>query len=185
MPCSVPIADERLTGTRAFAPFAAPACRDGSRSSSDLADSRRGDEYAGFWMRLLAWIIDSVIVAIGLAFTGPLFAIAERLDSDSSSTGFAVGVVRLIIVAAYYVVLTGVRGQTVDKMALGVRVVGRDGGVSGLGYAALREAVGKFISAIALFLGFLWIGWDSEKRGWHDKIAGTRVVKVRQRVGRP
>ena len=132
--------------------------------TSPIVDA--GDEYAGFWMRLLAWIIDSVIVAIGLAFTGPLFAIAERLDSDSSSTGFAVGVVRLIIVAAYYVVLTGVRGQTVGKMALGIRVVGRDGGVSGLGYAALREAVGKFISAIALFLGFLWIGWDSEKRGW-------------------
>ena len=144
-----------------------------------------GDEYAGFWMRLLAWIIDSVIMAIGLAFAGPLFAVAEQLDSGFSYTGFPAGVMRLIIVAAYYVVLTGIQGQTVGKMALGIRVVRRNGRVPGIGYAALREVVGKFISAIALFLGFLWAGWDSEKQGWHDKIAGTRVIKVGQQAGRP
>ena len=49
-----------------------------------------------------------------------------------------------------------------------------------MGYAVLREIVGKFVSAIAFFLGFLWIGWDGRKQGWHDKIAGTHVVRARR-----
>ena len=80
----------------------------------------------------------------------------------------------------YYVLLTGLRGQTVGKMALGIRVVRSDGQVPGLGYAVLREVVGKFVSVIALFLGFLWIAWDRERQGWHDMIAGTHVVRKTQ-----
>ena len=83
-----------------------------------------------------------------------------------------------IITPLYYVVLTGTRGQTLGKMALGIKVVNRNGDVPGLGYAALREVVGKFISFIALLLGFLSIAWDPKKQGWHDKIAGTWVIKV-------
>ena len=123
-------------------------------------------EYAGFWIRLVASIIDLVIVLIGLALLSVL--------APDSLTGLALS-------ALYYVLLTGLRGQTVGKMTLGIRVVRADGRLPGLGYAALREVVGKFVSAIALFLGFLWIAWDREKQGWHDKIAGTRVIKVRRR----
>ena len=120
-------------------------------------------EYAGFWIRLVASIIDLVIVLIGLALLSVL--------APDSLTGLALS-------ALYYVLLTGLRGQTVGKMTLGIRVVRADGRLPGLGYAALREVVGKFVSAIALFLGFLWIAWDREKQGWHDKIAGTRAKCV-------
>ena len=63
-------------------------------------------------------------------------------------------------------------------MLVSIKVVNAQGNIPGLGHAALREILGKFISTIALCLGFLWIAWDRQKQGWHDKIAGTYVVKV-------
>ena len=136
-------------------------------------------EYAGFWIRFVAWIIDAVIVWIGttvlsalglyVAFYGPAY-------NTESAASFLV----LLIGPLYFVLLTGLRGQTLGKMALGIRVVGRDGQVPGLGYAALREIVGKFVSGLAFLLGFLWIGLDGRKQGWHDKIAGTLVVRARR-----
>jgi uncharacterized RDD family membrane protein YckC len=69
-------------------------------------------------------------------------------------------------------------GQTVGKMALGLRVVGPDGGNPSFWRAALREEIGKLISAIVLCLGYLWMLWDGEQQTWHDKIAGTHVERA-------
>ena len=78
----------------------------------------------------------------------------------------------------YYVALTGLKGQTLGKMALGIMVVNAQGEAPGIRRAAFREIVGKFASEIAIFLGYLWVGWDLEKRGWHDHIAKTYVVRA-------
>jgi uncharacterized RDD family membrane protein YckC len=75
--------------------------------------------------------------------------------------------------------MTGLKGQTVGKMAVGIKVVNRQGNMPGLGRAALREVVGKTISTVIIGVGFLWITWDSQKQGLHDKIADTFVVKAR------
>ncbi|MBI4337857.1 MAG: RDD family protein [Chloroflexi bacterium] len=85
---------------------------------------------------------------------------------------------RLVGGPVYYVLMTGLRGQTLGKMALGIKVVDERGQVPGVGRAALREVIGKFLSALALGLGFLWIAWDGKKQGWHDKIATTFVVRA-------
>ena len=47
-----------------------------------------------------------------------------------------------------------------------------------MGRAAVREILGKLISTIVLFIGFLWIAFDDKKQGWHDKLASTYVVKA-------
>ena len=81
----------------------------------------------------------------------------------------------------YYVALTGLKGQTLGKMALGIMVVNAQGEAPGIRRAAFREIVGKLVSEIAIFLGYLgylWIGWDRKKRGWHDHIASTHVVRA-------
>ena len=127
--------------------------------------------YAGFWIRFAAWIIDSVIIWIG---TAVLSALSLFVDFYTASLPV------LLLGPLYFVLLTGLRGQTLGKMLVGIRVVGRDGQVPGLGYAALREIVGKFVSFLVFLLGFLWIGWDGRKQGWHDKIAGTHVVRARR-----
>jgi uncharacterized RDD family membrane protein YckC len=77
----------------------------------------------------------------------------------------------------YAVLFIGLKRQTLGKMALGIKVIDAGGNVPGLGRAVLREIVGKFLSGLALGLGYTWIGWDTHKRGWHDHIAGTYVVR--------
>ncbi len=136
-------------------------------------------DYAGFWIRFAAWIIDSVIVWIGIAVLSAL-SLYGAFYGPGYNTESAASFLVFLLGPLYFVLLTGLRGQTLGKMAVGIRVVGRDGQAPGLGYAALREIVGKFVSGIAFLVGFLWIGWDSRKQGWHDKIAGTHVVRARR-----
>jgi uncharacterized RDD family membrane protein YckC len=69
-------------------------------------------------------------------------------------------------------------GQTIGKMALGIRVIDfRGGGPIGFGRGFIRW-LGRILSSIPCFLGYLWALWDKEKQGWHDKIATTVVVPV-------
>ena len=126
----------------------------------------RNVEYMGFWIRLPALLIDVILLVIaGLVIR---FALGESTLTSVLSLAFNLG---------YAVILTAWRGQTVGKMALGIQVVDRDGNIPGIGAVLLREIVGKFLSGIALGLGYLWVAWDREKRGWHDHIAGTYVVR--------
>ncbi len=120
-------------------------------------------EYAGFWIRFLAAIIDGIILS---AVTALFFFIPFVFRGG------------LVIWWIYHWLFTGIKGQTPGKMALGIRVVDAGGEKPGLGIAALREILGKTISTLIFFLGFLFIGISDKKRGWHDEIAGTYVVKV-------
>ena len=69
-------------------------------------------------------------------------------------------------------------GRTLGKMAMGTKVVNEDGVAPSLLTAFVREVIGKFVSAIVLGLGYIWILFDPKFQGWHDKIAGTYVIKV-------
>lgn len=119
-------------------------------------------EYMGFWIRVAAVVIDGILTGI----------VGAILDAILGFTGIGA-----LLSITYYVLLTGLKGQTLGKMALGIKVVNAQGNVPGIGRAALREIVGKFVSAIAIGLGYLWVGWDRQKRGWHDHIAGTYVIR--------
>ena len=77
----------------------------------------------------------------------------------------------------YHVAFISAKGQTIGKMIFGIQVVNSQGNIPAIGSVLLREVVGKFLSAIALGLGYLWVAWDKNKRGWHDHIGGTYVVR--------
>ena len=126
-------------------------------------------DYAGFWIRVLASVVDSLILTV------PSIVLAF-VDST--------GLVGLVGSAAYYILFTGLRGQTPGKMVVGIKVIREDGSLPGLGVAGLRETIGKIVSGIALFLGYLWVAFDPKKQGWHDKMAGTVVVVVARRERR-
>ena len=119
----------------------------------------------GFWIRLAAAIIDGVVISLAS------FAIFRFTSSLLGSPG-------ILIIWLYYCLFTGLKGQTLGKMALGIKVVDEQGNIPGLARAALREVPGKIVSFVAFCLGFLWIIWDERKQGWHDKIARTCVVRV-------
>jgi uncharacterized RDD family membrane protein YckC len=121
-------------------------------------------DYAGFCVRFLAFGVDWLILLV----PGLVLAVIDPT-----------GLVGLVGSTAYYILFTGLRGQTPGKMVVGIKVIRiEDGSLPGLGVAALRETLGKFVSALALLLGYLWIAFDPKKQGWHDKMARTVVVVV-------
>ena len=71
------------------------------------------------------------------------------------------------------------QGLTPGKLILGMRVIKTTGERAGFWRMALREIIGKWVSAIVILLGFLWIIWDKDRQGFHDKIADTLVVAER------
>jgi len=140
-------------------------------------------EFAGFWRRLAAFIIDGIIVAIIVgAITSILFPFTWLpFAGESHWIPFYRGSVQNIISNAanliYAVAFWSWRGQTPGKMLLNIKVIRTDGSGISVGYAVLRY-LGYIISGVALGLGFIWIAFDSRKQGWHDKIADTYVVKL-------
>jgi uncharacterized RDD family membrane protein YckC len=122
---------------------------------------------AGFWRRFAALFLDGIIVGIPTA-------ILESAISRAAGSGLG-----LVIGAAYATLMIGsARGQTVGQMALGIRVIDLNtGGPIGYGRAFVRWLV-SIVSALACFLGYFWMLWDSEKQCWHDKAANDVVVPV-------
>lgn len=120
---------------------------------------------AGFPLRVVATLIDAVILAI---VGGILTAL---LDTTVAS------LLTFVIDVGYYIYFWGTTGQTIGHKLMNLRVIRTDGTPLTMGNAAMRY-VGMVISIIPLFLGLLWVLFDANKQGWHDKIAGTYVVHV-------
>jgi uncharacterized RDD family membrane protein YckC len=119
---------------------------------------------ASFGQRILAGIIDAVIVGI---ITGILRVV---LGNAGQALGLVVGL-------AYTTYLEGgASGQSIGKRVMGLRVVdAQTGGSIGYGRGAIRWLV-SIVSAIPIFLGYFWMLWDGNKQTWHDKIANSVVV---------
>jgi len=135
------------------------------------------EKYADFWIRFGAAIIDATVVwliSLVLSFLIRVIPFLPHWWLSVLVTPVPVGLL-------YYWLFIGLRGQTPGKMAFSIKVVNYQGDRPGLADAALREILGKLISTIVLFIGFLWIAFDDNKQGWHDKIASTYVVKVESR----
>jgi uncharacterized RDD family membrane protein YckC len=136
-------------------------------------------EYAGFWIRFWASVIDSVLVMV---ITYPiLYAIYGWVGLDYISGRPSVGFVDILltwILPVVAVIWFWVAKQaTPGKMLLSLRVVDAKTGSSLSIAQGLVRYVGYFVSAIPFCLGLIWVGFDSKKQGWHDKIAGTVVVR--------
>ena len=151
--------------------------------------------YAGFASRLLAMIIDTVIlvlVYVGLTWFISVsvkllpigrvfgFSLSALLGEEGSgqlvSTETVIAVFTLSTIV-YYVFFWMMTGQTLGMMLLGLRVVTVEGRRLTVWRAILRF-LGYMIAALPFFLGFAWILVDNRRQGWHDKIAGTYVAYV-------
>lgn len=132
--------------------------------------------YGGFWIRLVAYAIDLlVLIAAGVL----LFGVAALPYGDGRGEDGAMGLAALVyylLALAYVVVLPPTLGATLGKLALGYHIVAADGRHIGYGRSIAR-VLGTMVSGLFLGLGYIWIGVDARKQGWHDKIAGTYVVR--------
>ncbi len=158
--------------------------------------------YAGFWWRVLAWMIDSMVLAavdeligfttglsqIGVSTNpqsdaGPVSNIAYSSLSLSMPAVHLVGggltLVTVLLNLAYFSLLESSRWQaTLGKLACRLRVTDEIGRRIGLGRATGRN-LAKYLSALTLGIGFLMVGWTRRKQGLHDLVAGTLVLRRR------
>ncbi len=134
-------------------------------------------EYAGFWLRVWASLIDTALLC---ALILPLLtAIYGRAYWDSARfiQGPADFLLSWIAPAVAVVLFWVARQATPGKMAIGARVVdARTGGKPSTGQLIGRY-LGYFVATVPLCLGLLWVAFDPRKQGWHDKLAGTVVVR--------
>ena len=123
-----------------------------SDDRAGTTENRGAMEYSGFWIRLLAWLIDSILLSI-----------------------VSWGIVNVV----YFVGFWAWRGQTLGQLVVNVQVVRTDGKPVDLRTAVLRF-LGYIVCALTLGIGFLIIAFDGRKQGLHDKIADTCVIPLRR-----
>jgi len=138
---------------------------------------------AGFWIRVVATMVDTLLVFLLQLILGALLAFCGNLllSSGAENTLQLTLLVQLftyVLSATYYVFFTGYCGQTPGKMALRIKVIRCNGAAIGFGRAALREIPAKFVSAILLGIGFVMVAFDDHKQGLHDRMADTYVIKL-------
>lgn len=144
-------------------------------------------EYVGFWARVGASLIDTIIL---LLITWPiLFAIYGAGYLTDPDTPFIAGpadlLVSWVLPAVAIIAFWLYKQATPGKMAVSARVVdARTGAALTTGQAVIRY-LGYFVSSIPLGLGLIWVGFDPRKQGWHDKLAGTVVVRSTHRGPTP
>jgi uncharacterized RDD family membrane protein YckC len=145
------------------------------------------EEHAGFAVRLVAYLIDGVVLAIlsliilriayhfsGSTDDGQVIPVA--VYASSGGINALVASIGNILSIAYVVAFWAWRGQTPGKMVMGIKIVRTDGSPIGIGGAILRY-IGYIVSGLMFCIGFLWIALDPEKQAVHDKIAGTYVIR--------
>jgi uncharacterized RDD family membrane protein YckC len=108
-------------------------------------------EYAGFWIRLAAMLMDLMLLVFALWVS--------------------------LAIVAYFIGFWTWRGQTLGQIATHTKVVRADGQPMDLGVATLRF-IGYLVCALTLGIGFLLIVFDEQNRGLHDRIAGTHVISL-------
>ena len=134
-------------------------------------------EYAGFWIRFAATLIDTIILLM-LIMPALVFVYGtEYWLSDSFVVGFWDVIINYLLPAIAVVLFWVYKSATPGKMATGLTIVDADTGEKpSTGQFVLRY-LGYYVSTLALCLGFIWVGIDRRKQGWHDKIAGTVVIR--------
>jgi uncharacterized RDD family membrane protein YckC len=140
-----------------------------------LAGPAPGVAFADHGERLIAYIIDIVVtfgIIIVLAIVGGLLAATVPILSIIPFLAI------IVIPLVYFPYYWARSGQTPGMKQQGIKVVrDRDGGPITMGTAILR-LIGYWVSGLVFYIGYIWIFIDKRRRGWHDLIAGTVVVKA-------
>jgi len=166
---SAPTGGAAFASSAGFASGAAPADSPPGASAPPARPARPSSEIppevltslprAGFWVRMAALLVDLVLTGIALSLLNHVFHF------------------HLVVLAAYGAIMWKMRGSTVGGLVFDLRVVRVDGRPMEWETAIVR-ALGCFLSLAIAGLGFIWIAFDQANQAWHDKIAGTIVVRV-------
>jgi uncharacterized RDD family membrane protein YckC len=136
-------------------------------------------EYGGFWRRVGASLIDTILI---LLVTSPvLYAFyGESFYTEQSMLrGPADFVISYLFPAVASIAVWVYKSATPGKMVLGLKIVDANSAGPCSTGQLIGRYLGYYVSILAIGLGFLWVAFDKRKQGWHDKLAGTLVVRSR------
>ena len=136
------------------------------------ADNTR---YAGFFVRLAAYLLDRLIAAAVLT---PVWLVLTLLPGSGQVLLFTWSlraIVLYLLRAVYFVLFLKLRGATPGKLLFRIEVRSRRGRISWMD-AVYRETVGRYLSGLVFGIGYLMAGFSSDRRGLHDRLCDTEVV---------
>ena len=134
-------------------------------------------EYAGFWIRTGAGIIDSILLLIIILPIMTAIYGEAYWDPDTYYFGIWDAIFNYVLPAIAIILFWVYKSATPGKMALKLSIVDEKSGLKPSIKQSIIRYLGYYISSIPLLLGIIWVGIDKRKQGWHDKMAGTVVVK--------
>lgn len=138
-------------------------------------------DYGGFWIRVLAFILDAIVLGVITSAAAPLFGAGPVINTGPGQFGVNYGsnAIGTLIGLLYMVGFWSLRGQTPGMIPFNLRVVRASDGSRPDWVISLLRYVGLIISFVVIFIGVIWVAFDGRKQGWHDKIAGTLVIRER------
>ena len=134
-------------------------------------------EYAGFWIRVGASLIDMLLLAM---ITVPLTILVYGnlvWESETLFLGPADFLINWTLPSFAIVLFWFYKSATPGKMALDIKIVNANDG----GKLSVGKSIGRYFACIpavlVLLIGIVWVAFDKKKQGWHDKLAGTVVIR--------
>ena len=134
-------------------------------------------QYVGFWPRVGASIIDTLLIGVLIwplltKIYGTEYWFSEQFIQGPADLLFS------WVLPAFVVLFFWIKKQaTPGKMALSAKILDAKTGLPPTTGQYIRRYLGYYVAIIPLFLGIIWVAFDPRKQGWHDKIAGTVVVR--------
>ncbi len=134
-------------------------------------------EYAGFWIRVWASIIDTILLMlIMMPILLSIYGI-EYMESEEFIKGPTGFLVSWVLPAIAIIIFWIYKSATPGKMAISSRIVDAQSGSQPTTGQFIGRYLAYFIATLPLGLGIIWVAFDKRKQGWHDKLAGTVVVR--------
>lgn len=134
-------------------------------------------QYIGFWARVAASLIDTILMMVVIAPIALLVVGREYFDLTRATGGTEILLEWLfpaVAVVAFWIYRSATPGKIVIKAVIvDANTLGKPSTGQFIG-----RYLGYFVSTIPFGLGLMWIGWDKRKQGWHDKLAGTLVIRA-------
>ncbi|MDO4251427.1 MAG: RDD family protein [Moraxella sp.] len=163
--------DNKLKQQTPYNPYQAPNAL--LQEDVDLVEY----EYAGFWIRLGAHLIDGIlfflVVSAPLMVIGHVTGISPWDSTDISVIDIISNVLAWVISIFCWIRYAGTPGKRLLKL----KILDADTGEPLTMGKAIIRYLGYFVSAVVLLLGYIWVAFDQRKQGWHDKMANSVVVK--------
>lgn len=142
-------------------------------------------EYVGFWPRVGASLVDTILLGIIIYPVLTAFYGKSYWTSEEFVKGPLDFLLSWVFPAIAVIMFWVAKQATPGKMAVASKIVDAKTGNAASTGQLIGRYLAYYLSMIPLFLGFIWVAFDERKQGWHDKLAGTVVVRQKNRQPKP